>query len=104
MIIIDSDILIRFSRGDDVAANWLEAAAEATALSISVVTKLELFVGCRDKKHLDETRNFLSRYPAVSINEAISDRASYLIEKYNLSHGLLIPDALIAATAIEVLR
>ncbi|MBU2610429.1 MAG: PIN domain-containing protein, partial [Chloroflexi bacterium] len=33
-------------------------------------------------------------------NERISSAAVELIRKYRLSHGLLIPDALIAATAL----
>ncbi|GAB4159030.1 MAG: hypothetical protein Fur0046_38490 [Cyanobacteria bacterium J069] len=32
---------------------------------------------------------------------AVGDRATQLLQDYFLSHGLLIPDALIAATAIE---
>jgi hypothetical protein len=37
----------------------------------------------------------------VKITEPISDKAVDLLRRYRLSHGLDIPDALIAATAIE---
>jgi predicted nucleic acid-binding protein len=37
----------------------------------------------------------------MEITSQISDRATQLMQEYFLSHGLLIADALIAATAIE---
>lgn len=38
----------------------------------------------------------------MEISETISIKAKHLIEKYTKSHGLLIPDALIASTALEL--
>ena len=102
MVLVDSNILIRFSRGDDVAAKWLERFEESTELRISNITRMELLIGARDKAHLKNIRQFLSRYLTIHINEMISQRASSLIEAYNLSHGLQIADSLIAATALEL--
>ncbi len=45
---------------------------------------------------------FLLRFEIVKLSEAISDRAVDLLCTYRLSHGLLIPDALIAATALSI--
>ncbi|WP_081475148.1 PIN domain-containing protein [Caldithrix abyssi] len=36
----------------------------------------------------------------LSLNEEITETAINLIEKYSKSHGLKIPDALIASTAL----
>jgi predicted nucleic acid-binding protein len=44
---------------------------------------------------------FLCRFLVPNVNEDISTKADSLLLKYRLSHGLLIPDALIAATAIS---
>lgn len=44
-----------------------------------------------------EVFDFISIF---KLNEAISDKAAALLRQYRLSHGLLIADALIAATTI----
>ena len=102
MNLIDSDILI------DAAHNKTEAIAFLRGLenirqsmSISVVTYLELIVGCRNKQEQREVQKLSTRFNFLHISESISTRAKDLVEMYFLSHGLLIPDALIAATAIE---
>lgn len=43
---------------------------------------------------------FLKRFQILQITEQISDYAANLLKQYFLSHGLLIADGLIAATAI----
>jgi hypothetical protein len=44
---------------------------------------------------------FLHRFQILGLRGQISDRAINLLKQYRLSNGLLIADALIAATAIE---
>ena len=61
---------------------------------------MELIVGCRNKTELQHLEKFLRRYLIIKVNELITDKAIVLLSKYRLSHGLLIPDGLIAATAI----
>ncbi len=61
---------------------------------------MELIIGCRNKKELKSLDHFLQRFDIISLNEHISDTAADLLKTYHLSHGLLIADALVAATAI----
>lgn len=61
---------------------------------------MELIVGCRSKKELQDLEKFLNRYQVLKISDRISDRAVDLVKQYFLSHGLLIADGLIAATAL----
>lgn len=42
----------------------------------------------------------MRRFEVIHINESISNQGVKLLLQYRLSHGLLIPDALIAATAL----
>ena len=48
-----------------------------------------------------DLEQFLRRFRILKLNEAISDKAVELLLQYRLSHGLLIADALIAATALS---
>ncbi|MBD2481452.1 type II toxin-antitoxin system VapC family toxin [Planktothrix sp. FACHB-1365] len=100
-ILIDTDILIDVFRGIEPAINRLQDESKTALLSISVVTEMELMVGCRNKSEQQQLTVFLSSYGILKINESISDQAIELLRQYRLSHGLLIPDALIAATAIS---
>ena len=61
---------------------------------------MELIVGCRNKKELQDLEKFLIRYQILKITDRISDLAVDLLTQYFPSHGLLIADALIAATAL----
>jgi len=98
--IVDSDILIDVARGEADAINCLLRLEQASALAISAISQMELIVGCRSKKELQDLEKFLNRYQVLKITDRISDRASDLLTQYFLSHGLLIADGLIAATAL----
>jgi len=101
MKLIDTDILIDFSHEIEAAERFLEALRNnEETLAISAITRMELVEGCRNKKELTETIKFLGEFKLIHLSEQISQKAIELIETYKLSHGLLIPDAIIAATAI----
>lgn len=99
-LLVDTDILIDVSRNVSLAVNRLKAEEKKSKLSISVITNMELIVGCRNKIESQKLKKFLSRFYLVDINELMSRKALELLSNYRLSHGLLIPDALIASSAI----
>jgi predicted nucleic acid-binding protein len=99
LVIVDTDVLIDASRGVSEATACLQQIEQQSSLAISVITQMELFIGCRDKAELRTVENFLSRFQIIRLNEQISDIAVDLLRRYRLSHGLLIADSLIAATA-----
>lgn len=100
LTIVDSDILINIARGDAEAINCVLQLEKISTLAISSVTQLELIVGCRNKTELRDLEKFLRRYQILKITDQISDLAVELLKQYFLSHGLLIADGLIAATAL----
>jgi hypothetical protein len=99
-IIFDSDVLIDTSRGISQAVQTLEEFDQTHTLSISVVTKLELMVGCNNKKEFRELNQFLDRFKVFHLSEAISGKTVELFQQYRLSHDVLIADMLIASTAL----
>ena len=101
-LLVDTDILIDVANDISTAINRLQSEARTLSLAVSVVTQMELIVGCRNKTELQHLKKFLQDYELIAIDEFISQKSVELIMNYRLSHGLLIPDALIAATAITL--
>lgn len=100
-ILVDSDVVIEGLRGKTEATLCLKQIEQQSVLSISVISTMELLVGCRNKAELQTLDKFLTRFQVISLDEEISHTAVDLLHRYNLSHGLLIADALIASTAIS---
>ena len=101
MILIDTDILIDFARGIGHAKKYLEKLREEKALAISSITHMELLVGCRNKKEQKKLNEFLTQYEEIPPDTIVIEKSIELLKLYRLSHYLLIPDAIIAATAIS---
>lgn len=102
MTIIDTDILIDVGRGVQEAVDHLNVIAASTTPTISIVTPMELIVGCRNKSELQKLAKFLEPFQIAPLDETISTKAVALLQQYRLSHGLLIADSLIAATAVSL--
>lgn len=50
MIVVDTDILIDAGMDISQAVNCLKQYEQEAQLAVSIITKMELVVGCRDKK------------------------------------------------------
>ena len=101
-ILVDTDVLIDVARQISEAVDCLTKLEHQFVVSVSVITYMELLIGCRNKTELRNIDHFLQRFHVIRLNEMICDVALDLLRQYRLSHGLLIPDALIAATAIAM--
>jgi predicted nucleic acid-binding protein len=102
LIIVDTDILIDAALQVTDAVNCLADIEGRSTLAVSVITQMELLVGCRNKAELRNTERFLRRFHMLRLDERVCDSALDLLRTYRLSHGLTIPDALIAATALTL--
>jgi len=98
MLILDTNIIIELFKGNPETIKILNDVDETFA--ISIVTSMELYYGAINKRELNKIKNFLNDFKILPINEKISQFALNLIENYSKSHGLNIPDALIASTAL----
>ena len=99
-MIIDTDVLIWYMRGNESAYQLIE---KLTEFNISVVTYMELVQGIRNKNELNSLRKALHVWntKVLYISEEISAKAMFLVEQHYLSHSLQLADALIGATAIH---
>jgi len=98
-MLIDTDVLIWYMRGDENAFKVIE---KLNGFYTSVVTYIELVQGLRNKAELIELRKAFREWNTKIqyINEEISAKAMFYIERHYLSHSLQLADALIASTAI----
>jgi len=99
MIILDTNIIIELFKGNVETKEFLKKVDEKE-FAISIITSMELYYGAINKRELNKIKKFLEKFNLLTINEEISKIALDLIEKYSKSHGLDIPDALIAATSL----
>jgi predicted nucleic acid-binding protein len=97
---VDTDVLIDVLRQVETTISILKSATITASPIISAVTQMELIVGCRNAVELRSLDRFLQSFEIVDISESISSQAVQLLHQYRLSHGLLIPDALIAASSL----
>jgi predicted nucleic acid-binding protein len=96
-MLLDTNIIIELFKGNAAILKSLENKEE---LFISSVTVMELYFGALNKKELSKIKEALKAFKILHFNELISLKATELVEVYSKSHGLMIPDAIIAATAI----
>lgn len=89
-VLFDTDVLIDAGRNVDDAVSCLQGVEQNSILGISIITQMELMVGCRNKSELGSLEQFLRRFEVISLNKAIADTGVDLIRRYRLSHGLLI--------------
>ena len=99
--LIDTDIFIDASRGIAQAGAFLNEMLRGTGVALSVISVMEIYAGCHNNAHLTQVKELLLQFSVVPITEAISAQAQALMQSFTLSHGLLLPDAFIAATAID---
>jgi predicted nucleic acid-binding protein len=99
-MLIDTDVLIWYMRGNAKALDELEKHKN---FSISVVTYMELVQGMRNNKELTALRKALKGWNCniIYISEEISSKAMFYVEQHYLSHSMQIADALIGATAVS---
>ena len=98
-MIIDTDVLIWYMRGNEKAYEIIE---KYNTFFISVVTYIELVQWMRNKKELNILRKALRGWNAqiLYISEEVSAKAMFYVEQHFLSHSIQLADALIGATAI----
>ncbi|MBD3345009.1 MAG: PIN domain-containing protein [Chitinivibrionales bacterium] len=95
-ILVDTDIVIEFLRGNNQAVPWFKA--ESKSICFSVITVAEIYAGIRGRKEETEIDRLFSIFPVFAATNEIARVAGNFVNKYRPSHSVEIPDAIIAAT------
>ena len=99
MVLCDTNIFIEALKNNPSATDLLRHIGFQN-ITMSAVTLMELYFGAFNKKELSMIKSRLQNLEIMNLDNKITKVAINLIEKYAKSHGLHIPDALIAATSI----
>ncbi len=99
IILCDTNILIEFYKNNpNIVAQLNEIGAENIA--ISAVSAGELLFGALNKREVLAIKKDIEHLILLHINDLVSKKFIELMLTYSKSHGLAVPDALIAATAL----
>jgi predicted nucleic acid-binding protein len=100
-VLVDSDILIEVSRGqnEDIVSRWTELSQSDNSILYSPVSAAEIWAGVRPREH-ETLTNLFRALLCVSIDRETGQQAGDFLRQYHKSHGLELADALIASAAV----
>jgi predicted nucleic acid-binding protein len=96
-ILVDTDVLIDFLRGNDKAITFIDEFSPNIILSPIVVA--ELYAGVKGTHELSVLDNFVSLFRVVPIDSEIAKAGGLYKRDFGKSHGVGLADAILAATA-----
>lgn len=103
LIICDTDVIIDYwnktSHRHVQTKNIIENAIGFDNIVVSAISRMELLMGASNKEDEAIIKKKILRFNTALINNEITKEAIRLFENYRLSHGLAIPDCIIAATS-----
>ena len=103
-IICDTDVMIDYwdTKKSRHAAtkSTLEKTIGIDDVLLSAITKMELMMGAINKSDMTKIERGLERFNIALINNDITLLSFELLKTYRLSHGISLPDSIIAATAL----
>jgi len=99
--LIDTDIFIDAFHNVPQALAFLAGQRGTGAVSMSIISAMELVAGCRNAQELAHLLRFCQTITVWPVTPSASQNAFHLMESFFLSYGLLIADALVAGTALD---
>lgn len=99
-LLIDSDVIIDYLRGNELAMNYLETQSLRN-LYLSAVTVAELYAGVREGKERVTLSHFFDAFEVLPVSYEIAIQGGLWRRDYGKSHGTGLVDAIIAATTVS---
>lgn len=95
--LIDTNVFSRVFTGDKDVKQFVETLDAA----VDVVVYVECLQGSKSNREKAIVEGYLARFEMHLLTPEISQRTIALIRTYSNTHGLVLADALIAATCLE---
>jgi hypothetical protein len=95
--LIDTNIFFAIFKGNAA----LKTLVESHESAIEATVYIECLQGSKANREKLVIKKYLSRFPLLYHTPQISQQAIALIDRYSNTHGLLLPDAQIAAVCLE---
>ena len=92
----DTNVFIAVFKGDAKLKTLIENSDSA----INTIVYLELIQGAKNKIETEKIEKYLVQFELLHFDQATSQKAIELVRSYSKSHGLMLPDAIIAATCL----
>lgn len=96
-MLVDTDVLIDYLRGDSCAEEFLESNPDA--VFISSITIAELYQGVIEGEERTALDSMISAFTILPVTEEIAKEGGLICRKYRKTHNSGLADCLIAATA-----
>lgn len=96
-VLMDSDVLVDFLRGNPKAVAFV--TDHSTRIVLSSIVCAELYAGVKNDQELDRLNGLLSLFRVVPVTFEIARTGGLYKREYGKSHGVGLADAIIAATA-----
>jgi predicted nucleic acid-binding protein len=94
--LIDTNVFSRIFTGDADVKRYVETLDAA----VDTVVYVECLQGSKSNREKRVVESYLARFELYPLTPDVSARTISLIRTYSNSHGLLLADALIAATCL----
>lgn len=95
--LLDNNVLTQIFKGNQIVTNFVGSLNFAVCATVYI----EALQGSISNAQKRQIKKVLDNVPLLLITPEISRRAITLIDDYSNSYGLLLADALIAASALE---
>ena len=95
-VLIDTDVMVDFLRGNPEAVAMMQSYSNRIILSSIVVA--ELYAGVRDDNELSALDRLISLFRVIPVSPALARAGGLYKKHYAKSHGVGLADAIIAAT------
>jgi predicted nucleic acid-binding protein len=99
-LLLDTTVLVDLVRGRREAREFIKSHIHK--LSVSVVTVAELYAGIREGPQRRFIEQLRLTFEFVPVDDQIAEMAGDFRRRFGKSHGVTIPDALIAASSVQV--